>query len=874
MSPLLAVHTSPERELEFKSFLRERMTARLRVGCLLAAVLVVLCVPLDFVAHPSRALFFLVVRLAVSGSALLLWVVIHRARDIERWAFPLSVLLSLTVAGGIEVMIVALGAHDTPYYAGLNLVILGVGLLFPWTMQQMLGVCASIYLMYLLPIALEHRSIGSGELVNNNYFLLLTCVVAVTSSRFSTKLRRAEFFARMDLEVREGELRQTSSQLESSVAKLQELDRMKSQFFANVSHELRTPLTLILSPLEAVLQDDEHPLAHELRDYLSSMHRNATRLLRLINNLLDLSKLEAGKVYLRYESVELSSFVASMFPPFNALARSKKLRLALEGAEVEPVQVDAEKLDTVLQNLLANALKFTPAGGSVTARVSEDATHVIVAVSDTGIGIAQKDLPIIFDRFAQADGTATRRFGGTGIGLALVKELVEVHGGTVAARSEPGVGSTFEVRLPKGEAHIRDELRERRAVDLPVVRDRRESNRDPVASLMPKAQPPEGILDWAEPPPEPESEGAVGRPRILVVEDNPDLRHFIARLLRQEFQVTEATDGDQGVALANELVPDLILSDVMMPGRSGYELTRELKSNARTSSIPIVLLTAKRGVDAALEGFSFGADDYLGKPFNSRELLARLRAQLRLRELSRQLAQAQKLSMLGTLAAGLAHEVRNPVNFIVNSVPVLRRALPPSSDPLRVAAVELLDIVEEGARRIDAIVSDLLDFSHVDAAELAPWRPAESVRTTLQLLRPRTDDLEVVLSLRGEGPVEGRPGPLNQVVMNLLDNALRAAGKGGKVEVSTESEGDGVRMTVRDDGPGIAPEHLQRIFDPFFTTRAVGQGTGLGLHLARQIIEGHGGRIEVRSRLGEGAELTFWLPTRHGERRMVDEARL
>jgi signal transduction histidine kinase len=853
--------------------LREQLVTRTRVGSVLCAILMPFGIVLDFVAHPSLLDDFTWIRIGFGAGCGVLFALTY-LRGIERFATALSVSLALWISAGIEVLVLATGPSDSPYYAGLNLIVLGMGLLYPWTMGQMALVCTAIFLIYIVPGVLYLRGQDLGALFNNCYFVLLTSVIAITSSHFGSKLRKREYFAQADLVQRTDELREASSQLQTSLEKLRELDRLKSQFFANVSHELRTPLTLILSPLEAILQDDAVELGAEMRDYLSSMHRNATRLLRLINNLLDLSKLEAGKVYLRYEPLELAPFLGSLLPPFQALAQRKRIRLTIEGNGLPAIHADAEKIDTVFQNLVANALKFTGEGGEVSVRLWEDDAFVHFAVSDTGIGIAEKDLPIIFNRFAQADGSATRRFGGTGIGLALVKELVEVHGGTVVATSTPGVGSTFDVSLPKGVEHIREDLRERRAVDLPVVRDRRESNRDPVSSLMPKSfHAPEGVLDWEEASRrDDDAEEPAGHERVLVVEDNVDMRRFLVRVLRAEVHVIEAVDGEDGLEKAREHLPDLVLSDVMMPGLSGYDLTRALKTDPKLRGIPVILLTAKRGVDAALEGFTHGADDYLGKPFNSRELLARIRAQLRLRDLARQLAQSQKMGMLGTLAAGLAHEIKNPVNFILNSLPVVRRALPQKGGDAASAANELLEVVEHGTRRIERIVDDLLTFSHVDESDLAPWSPNGGLRTTLQLLAHRAAGVEVTLAFDFDGEIEGRAGLLDQVLMNLVDNALRAAGPGGHVTVSTEREDDGVRIRVRDDGAGIAPEHLPRIFDPFFTTREVGQGTGLGLHLARQTIEAHGGTIEARSRLGEGAELTFWLPRRPPTGKTTDVA--
>ncbi|MFP2928341.1 sensor histidine kinase [Pyxidicoccus sp. 3LG] len=254
-------------------------------------------------------------------------------------------------------------------------------------------------------------------------------------------------------------LSEANEKLATSLQRQQELDRLKSEFFDNVSHELRTPLTLILLTLES-LEKRTEGLPDVALQHLSTMERSAQRLLRLINNLLDLAQLESGKARLRYQSLELHGFLSSVLPPFFTMAERQGVWLRLEGAMVTPVQVDHERIDIVFQNLLSNALKFTQKGG-VTVRVREDATDVVVEVEDTGPGISPQDVAVIFDRFAQADNSGTRRFGGTGIGLALVRETLELHSGGISVTSELGKGSIFHVRLPKGTAHIREDLRER-----------------------------------------------------------------------------------------------------------------------------------------------------------------------------------------------------------------------------------------------------------------------------------------------------------------------------------------------------------------------------------------------------------------------------
>lgn len=645
--------------------------------------------------------------------------------------------------------------------------------------------------------------------------------------------------------------------LEKSTAErvlAEEHNRMQSSFFANVSHELRTPLTLILSPLETLLTDRELRLPPHVREYLASMQRSTNRLLRLINNLLDLAKVDAGKVFLRYEPLDLGKFVTGVIPAFEPLATSKSLILKVEIEPTEPIWADSDRMDIVLQNLLANALKFTSAGGRVVVRVRDLPTEVRLEVEDTGIGIAEKDMKVIFDRFGQADASVTRRFGGSGIGLALVKDLVELHGGEVVVESVFGQGSTFRVRLQKGTAHIRDDLRDRRAVDLPVSDERRSARSPSVSSA---SEP----LSWEEAEPSPSLVSQTG-PRILVVEDNPDLRSFLRSLLASTYRVTVAVDGQEGLDLARETLPDLILSDVMMPRLSGYDLTRAVKSDPRTRSIPVILLTAKRGLDPALEGFQHGADDYLGKPFSTRELLARMKVHLDLRDLAQKLAELQKTAMMSTLAAGLAHEVRNPINAIVNGLPALRHFLPEREPGAREAPADaLLRVLEDSANRIDRMIVELLDFTNLDRASFRDWDPTEGVSSTLVLLDHQVaSGVRVVTDYQFRGTVQGRAGPLNQVVMNLLDNAFKALPNGGEVRIVTRDVGGGLELTVSDTGGGIAPEVLPRIFDPFFTTREVGVGTGLGLHLCKQIIQAHRGELDATSSVGHGATFRVWIP--------------
>ncbi|MDY7225277.1 ATP-binding protein [Hyalangium sp. s54d21] len=649
------------------------------------------------------------------------------------------------------------------------------------------------------------------------------------------------------------ELTETNAKLETALATQKELIRLKSEFFDNVSHELRTPLTLILLSLESLLQKDLSTLPAPIRQHLTTMDRSAQRLLKLINNLLDLAQMEAGKLRLRYQPVELHSMLSSLLSPFRVMAEKKGIALSLEGRAVGAIHGDAERIEIVFQNLISNALKFTEKG-AVTVRLYEDELAVHVEVVDTGPGIAPPDIPVIFDRFAQADSAGTRRFGGSGIGLALVKETVDLHAGRIGVKSEVGKGSTFHVQLPKGTAHIREDLRDRRVVELPVRRERRSY------SGLPAIRPGMSASDVNSPAPTATEEGApANAPRILVVEDDPEIRSFVSSVLRTEYRVLEAVNGDEGRQRAVKERPDIIVSDVMMPVMSGLQMLGVLRELPETADIPVILLTARQEVSEKVEGLTTGANDYLGKPFSPRELLARIEAQLRLREAAVRAAENERLAATGLLTSGFAHEVRNPLNGLMNAMLPLRDSVL-GERPDSETAKAMLEVIEECGTRIRYLAESLLSFVRSSDRPVAVNLDA-LLDSTLNVLAWKVPSgVTIERDYRLDMPIMGDPGSLNQVWVNLLDNALRAVGTNGRVRVSTERDGETAVVCVADTGVGIKPEDMERLFQPFFSTRAAGEGTGLGLALCRRIVLRHGGHIRIASEVGKGTKVEVRLP--------------
>lgn len=418
-------------------------------------------------------------------------------------------------------------------------------------------------------------------------------------------------------------------------------EKLKEDFFSNITHELRTPLTLIMGPVEQML---ENPRDATAAKKLKTVHNNGRRLLRLINRLLDLSRVEAGSMRLRLKRVNLPALLREAVANFTDLAARKDIQVMIQRCPDEfHTDLDAERIMQVLYNLLSNAIKFTPEGGRVLLELVENDNETFtVSVKDTGVGIPQEGLAHVFDRFFRIEGRPGK---GTGIGLSLSKELVELHGGTMSVRSIEGLGSEFFFELPHrkdvAEDFVLEDWRpDQAAIGLPEERDL-------------------NIVDAEEPEEvgEEEMEESNGLPRVLIVEDNPEMQDLIAAELEETYAIHRAANGRIGLETAISLVPDLVVCDVMMPEMDGFEFCEKLKSDDATSHIPVIMLTAKAGIEDKLQGLQLGADDYLTKPFESRELRARVLNLVEGRQRMRDYFRNQFLTSPGEIQARSREEV-------------------------------------------------------------------------------------------------------------------------------------------------------------------------------------------------------------------------
>lgn len=355
-------------------------------------------------------------------------------------------------------------------------------------------------------------------------------------------------------------------------------------------------------------------------------------------------------------------------------------------------------------------------------------------------------------------------------------------------------------------------------------------------------------------------------PRILLVEDESDLRGFLYGVLAQHFEVSAAADGAEALEILEKQRPDLILTDIMMPTVSGIDLCRAVKNDARLQHIPVILLTAHGEREMELEGYEVGADDFVSKPFHVQVLLARVRAHLQVRALSLRIADQARLASAGTLAAGLAHEVKNPVNAILSAAKVLE-----AGGSSKVPTEKLLGIIIDGARRVNDVVSALNTHARpADGTDLQAVNVRDGVESTLRLLEHKMKDIQIHREIEATESVRAPARAFNQVVLNLLDNAIRAGGE--NIWITLGQRGNMVSVAVADDGPGVPPDLVSRLFDAFFTTRNEGEGTGLGLHLSWRIAQECGGELRYETRPGGGSKFVLEVPVMGRDTMATDAA--
>jgi response regulator RpfG family c-di-GMP phosphodiesterase/signal transduction histidine kinase len=624
----------------FKDEILKNNISNIRITCIMAMIAIPFFSFLDYFLYRDHLKIFFILRIISTIPFVIVFLRINKSEFMKKHIFGLSASLYLDIGFTISLMIHMTEGYESPYYAGLVMVILILCIVLTLPLKWTIAISLLIYGSYITPILIRGNIADWPIFFNNNLFLIGMVIFAVFGARIKEYFQFNEFKSRYDIQKANEELKK--------------LDELKSQFFANVSHEVRTPLTSILAPIETISQGDAGDLTKEQEDLIEQVHRNSLRLLDMINQMLDFSKIDAGQMKIILEKLDPTEIVRDMVAIFEEVAQRKGIELRFVQENVIPsFYLDKNKFERILTNLVRNALKFTEEG-SILIKLRREKEWLKIEVKDTGIGIPVDHLPHIFERFRQVDGSSTRKFEGTGLGLTIVKECIDLMNGEVSAESELGKGTTFKVGIP---LNLQDELKDA-IIERRTGTDRRKTEKDYEGTdrreksrriedlaritvsdlgLMDKQVREADIEELETPLPSDAFQ-------VILVEDNTDLRMYISKMLKKfGHNVSAAADGLEGWTMIQEIVPDIVISDIMMPKMDGYELIKNVKSNQTTMHIPVMLITAKPELESKIKGLETGADDYLSKPVNIRELDARIRNLITLRKFQQAVAEAEAL---------------------------------------------------------------------------------------------------------------------------------------------------------------------------------------------------------------------------------------
>ncbi|MEM8608612.1 MAG: ATP-binding protein [Myxococcota bacterium] len=760
----------------------------------------------DWLALDSHFVRFLAYRLVAIAFASALVASPLRKKGTPRQTWLLTAIWLLTWAIAVALMIPDSEGHWLLYCVGLSVVGLAAGVLPVWPVAWATGSVVSIGLVGLIGLSFRPGT-TLWEFVDAGVLYASIGVGAIVAAGWKAAFAEREFH-------KSQALAEAAEQLAAANDELLQAQKEKTRLFHNISHELRTPLTTILAPLDDLVNGGPYR-----KDDIRMMRRNARRLLRLVDDILELSKLDGGGIELRVGRVNMTDLVEGVTLMLEPGAVAREIELRYHGPEeAVSAYVDAYRVETILTNLIGNAVKYTPVGGSIDVSLEAEEGRLRVAVKDTGPGVPEEMRHRIFERYVQVGEKA---LGGVGIGLALARELVELHKGEMSLEVPPEGGSIFSFTLPI------QALSDQAGTSAPHRRPRQTTRRTEE-------------LDTGKAP------VARADGTVLVVDDEPDIRSVIADTVGRQWNVVEAEDGVQALEVIRRERPDVVLADMMMPRMDGATLLREIRGDPKIAHTPVIVLTAAGGADWETAILASGADDYLSKPFSPEVLLARVRLQMRIRGLVAGLANQEKLAAIGTLTAGILHEVNNPAGCIVAMSSLIR----PETAPPKLQVAH--DTIRASADRIVQLTAALRSHARPDEHDIAkPFNLREGIESSMTLLAHSISGrTEVVVDCASDLEVFGPPASTNHVFLNLVENASKSGAT--RVELTARQVSDEeIELVVQDDGPGVPEEHKERIFNPFFTTRDVGDGTGLGLFLCRKTMLASGGSINlVRSDTG------------------------
>ncbi|MBA3498929.1 MAG: response regulator, partial [Deltaproteobacteria bacterium] len=625
--------------------------------------------------------------------------------------------------------------------------------------------------------------------------------------------------------------------VEERTTELREAQGARERFFAHISHEIRTPLTIITLAVSQVVHRTRDMLDTRSKRNLEAVNDAARKLVRLVDELLLLAAGQEGKLTTHPEPTNLVELLENIEGAWQLAAQPAGLTMHVRTPASLIANVDPVAMERVLTNLVSNAVKYTPRGGRIDLELVSGEDGIRLSVFDTGPGISAELAGRLFGRFERAVGLTAQ---GTGLGLALARHLVNAHGGAIDAypRANGASGCELRVTLPR-ELVLRDT----------VVK---QPNQLRLVDQMPVVTVPASTSEHV--PAVRTSKGTV-----LLAEDDVRLAELVASGLSTDYDVVVAHDGVSALELARRHHPNLLITDVDMPGLDGMELARRFRELTGDRLAPIIILSAMLDLGTRLAGLEAGAVDYMTKPFDPMELRARVDAQFRSRDLAVRLHRAEQVSSLGILTSGLAHELRNPANAIVNAIEPLVQQLPPALMVAGEPVAELVDVMRQCAEQIRSLSQQLLGMRNEGLElDVREAMVSDIVQRSLLLAQHRLRSVEVRTRV-DDVVLKCAPPLLTQAITNLVENAADAAGRGGWIEVAVKAEEAFVVVEVSDSGPGVPEGLRERVFEPFFTTKAPSSGTGLGLSLAREIVQRHGGTLVIQPR-GTGSAFVIRLP--------------
>lgn len=656
---------------------------------------------------------------------------------------------------------------------------------------------------------------------------------------------------------------------------LEELDKAKTLFFTNISHEFRTPLMLMLGPLEELMSHSVPGWRDEDKAKVEVTHRNALRLLKLVNTLLDFSRMEGGREHARFVRTDMGAYTRNLASSFRSVIEKAGLEFEVNiDSDTGTAYVDRQMWEKVVFNLLSNAFKFT-LNGKITLDLRAHEGRILLSVRDTGVGIPAEELPHMFERFHRVQNSGGRTYEGTGIGLSLIRELLGLHNGTISVESTEGAGSCFTAVIPQGKAHLE-----------PALVSEVDPELDEAISDLYTTEAESLLAPVGE-------EGEAHSPRdyqamdcVLIADDNADMRQHIKSLLGNQYGVLTASNGAEALGLIRKRRPALVLSDIMMPEMDGIALLKAVKSDPAICHTPIILITARAGEESRIEGIEIGADDYIVKPFSSRELIARAKAQIRMSterhritdELERKVEQRTQDLVnanreLESFSYVASHDLQEPLRKIQTFIHLIERNNFDSE-----LSKSYFQKIYQAAQRMGELIQSVLSYSRLaqngEATQQVDLnRIIDDIRVDFELA---IEEKHAVLITENLPVIAANPLQMNQLFSNLISNSLkfstvqpeiRITGSrqmGQDIPLALPEQADRAyhHICVKDNGIGFEPEFREKIFSLFqrLHRRQEYAGTGIGLSIVKKIIEQHEGFVSAESHPGEGAAFHIWLP--------------